>query len=347
MAAFIVVLAHARHLVFTKYSELEASSQGPLTAIFYVITKLGNEAVLVFFVLSGFLVGGKGIERLKQNRFDIKQYSIDRFTRIIVPLVPAICLTAAMDYYLFGVVNGLHVAGNLFSLQGVFVPQLEGNEALWTLSYEVWFYIILVGIGFLSLHRVLGVLVLLVCAAIFMELQPHYLICWMLGIAAYLWRPKKLSVYSMICSLILLLYGLIGRQMGRGTEFIEANMVQFYLPSQEISRVIFSCGVALIIQQLILINPNRKLVKLESLGTILATFSYTLYLTHFPVIRYFQYEKNVTGISIINVESIFQFVLVISATIITSLVMYLLFERNTDKVRKWMKTKILKQTIEK
>jgi peptidoglycan/LPS O-acetylase OafA/YrhL len=38
--------------------------------------------------------------------------------------------------------EAVEVAGNLMSLQGVFVQPLNTNYALWTLSYEVWFYIL-------------------------------------------------------------------------------------------------------------------------------------------------------------------------------------------------------------
>jgi peptidoglycan/LPS O-acetylase OafA/YrhL len=57
--------------------------------IFFAATRLGGEAVLLFFVLSGFLVGGRIIRRAKSRTFSLKDYSVDRCSRILLPLIPA------------------------------------------------------------------------------------------------------------------------------------------------------------------------------------------------------------------------------------------------------------------
>ena len=61
-AAMLVVVAHARHLLFVDYYLLVYKDPTFLHSIsnklFYFITGLGHEAVVLFFVLSGYLVGG-------------------------------------------------------------------------------------------------------------------------------------------------------------------------------------------------------------------------------------------------------------------------------------------------
>ena len=59
---------------------------------FYSLTRLGNEAVLIFFVMSGFLVGGKRDRGCNKVSFDIKGYAIDRTVRIMLPLISALLL---------------------------------------------------------------------------------------------------------------------------------------------------------------------------------------------------------------------------------------------------------------
>lgn len=79
VAAFLVVFNHSRNDFFLMYSDLPSNQQGPLSFIFYTLGKLGHESVIVFFVVSGFLVGGIGFERLRNRRFQYRVYAIDRF----------------------------------------------------------------------------------------------------------------------------------------------------------------------------------------------------------------------------------------------------------------------------
>ena len=140
-AAFLVLICHFRGAFFVEYTLLPAEQKNPLTFAFYSLTRLGNEAVLIFFVMSGFLVGGKAIERLQQGVFDIKGYAIDRTVRIMLPLISALLLFIPVS-----IIRGLDIdwwawLGNLFSLQGICTYSVI--EPLWSLSYEVWFYILM------------------------------------------------------------------------------------------------------------------------------------------------------------------------------------------------------------
>ncbi len=115
---------------------------------------MGLEAVVLFFVLSGFLVGGKVLERIVNGSFDLKAYTLDRVSRIYIPLIPALIFTAVVNCLICGrPFSVLSLVGNLFGLQGVWsqIPAFAGNDPLWTLSYECWFY-------------VLGGLVAIICA---------------------------------------------------------------------------------------------------------------------------------------------------------------------------------------
>lgn len=58
VAALLVVLGHFRADFFVNYDQLPASQHGGITQIIYVLTSLGHSSVLIFFVLSGYLVGG-------------------------------------------------------------------------------------------------------------------------------------------------------------------------------------------------------------------------------------------------------------------------------------------------
>src|SRR5215813_3058612 len=66
IAALTVFLTHVRGSFFVKWSDLDAASQGPLNYALFVLTRLGRESVIIFFVLSGYLVGGQALLALRR-----------------------------------------------------------------------------------------------------------------------------------------------------------------------------------------------------------------------------------------------------------------------------------------
>ena len=165
MAAWLVVAEHARSLVFVDYGELQ--SPGILAKGFYFLTGFGHEAVMVFFVISGYLVGGKVWSLYREGRFGWKRYLADRASRLYAVLFVALLLGAAMDWtgYLFFNKYGLYNQGyegaiavlgaapiermglrdflvNAFFLQTIAGPPFGSNGPLWSLAYEWWYYVL-------------------------------------------------------------------------------------------------------------------------------------------------------------------------------------------------------------
>lgn len=334
LAAAIVALGHSRELVFVKYAAL--SSHSIMTTIFFVITKMGNESVLIFFVLSGFLVGGKALQRIGDGTFKIQDYAIDRLTRIYIPLIPAIILTVVVEIILHSPVTFSQVACNIFALQDVACPYLENNGVLWTLSYEIWFYIAIAGVALAANKKITGWAILALVGVVFIRLFPIYLVCWLLGAAAFMRLPKKISYRVIFAAIILCAYGCLGRQVMNGSDSYSVEFLKNYVPSEDSARVIFSAGMALLIRHLILI---KSLPGLERIGTYLAAFSYSLYLTHFPVVMFFKYQAGVSYFIDINAHTLTVYMGVCASCLIVALVMYYLFERNTRYLRCAMKTK--------
>lgn len=85
-AAITVFLVHVRGASFVDFGALPASQRTFFTAVAFGVTRLGHEAVMIFFVLSGYLVGGQVIRRVIAGRFSIADYAIDRSTRIFTVL---------------------------------------------------------------------------------------------------------------------------------------------------------------------------------------------------------------------------------------------------------------------
>src|SRR3984893_19323634 len=96
-AALLVLLGHTRNAYF-HYTDVLAQP-GLFLKLFYFITSLPGEAVVIFFVLSGFLIGGSLADSLQRGSFDLVRYLIARFVRIYIVYVPALILTEAIFWF--------------------------------------------------------------------------------------------------------------------------------------------------------------------------------------------------------------------------------------------------------
>jgi peptidoglycan/LPS O-acetylase OafA/YrhL len=88
IAALLVCLGHWRRVLFVPFRDV--ISHRALMTVAYLITGAGDQAVIVFFVLSGFLVGGTILRALDQQRWSWKQYLTHRLVRLWLVLLPAL-----------------------------------------------------------------------------------------------------------------------------------------------------------------------------------------------------------------------------------------------------------------
>jgi peptidoglycan/LPS O-acetylase OafA/YrhL len=112
------------------------------------IFRFGQEAVIVFFLLSGFVIFANERERA----LNPTGYYLRRLRRIYPILIAAMAVSVVVAFdngELLSRFSWASFAGTLLSLQdisalkpGVIVNPFLGNDPLWSLSYEVAFYII-------------------------------------------------------------------------------------------------------------------------------------------------------------------------------------------------------------
>jgi peptidoglycan/LPS O-acetylase OafA/YrhL len=119
-----------------------------LSGFVNIAFRFGQEAVLVFFLLSGFVIFSS-----ESNRISPKScYFWRRADRLIPPFIAALLVSTIVS-----LLNGnflekfsvVELIGTILSLQdistlkpGVFVDPYMGNDPLWSLSYEIFFYAI-------------------------------------------------------------------------------------------------------------------------------------------------------------------------------------------------------------
>lgn len=333
IAAVLVVAVHVRSDFFMTYSELPAESKNIITQLFYFINSFGFDAVVVFFVLSGFLVGGKNLARLQHDSgISIKQYAINRFFRIGVPLVSSLILIIIVDLLVGKKSNWIGLLGNLVALQGILV-QDEGG-VFWTLSYEVWFYILIGGLLLVlknSSRKVLGFILLAVSLAAFMALINYFLYILAFGILAYYLKDFRINRSFLL--LIVFLAGVITILSHLAAPSKARDVSIYSWINRDMLVVLYGLIISILMSQVVYMKPKIKILsKIEHSGTFLASFSYTLYLTHYQVIRLMHY-MNFEIFNKVSFYTVLMFSLQILICIIFAYLFYLLTEKQTNKIK--------------
>ena len=233
VAAILVLIGHLRAFYFPQYDEL--ANPTLFTKLLYFITGFGYEAVIVFFVLSGFFITKSISGMIGRGAWSWKLYLVHRVARLWTVLIPALLITLCFDMTALATSNGGYYAGdyaaayargpvpdtgtdlslavffqNVFFLQTVTAPIYGSNFPLWSLAYEFWYYVLfpLAFIPFATnqsaFHKV-GSLVLFV---VICALLPEDMIIlggvWLLGSATFFLHRAQIG-RSLLSKPIMLL----------------------------------------------------------------------------------------------------------------------------------------------
>lgn len=172
-AALLVLVGHVRGFVFLDYGQLPGNRL--LAAPLYFAGGLAHQAVVLFFALSGFLVGGRALREIRHGSWNLPDYAVHRLARLWTALIPALIATALLDWigrdllhltgyageYIGMLSSGPEhgapatssiaaLFGNILFLQGITVPVFGTDSPLWSLANEFWYYF-LVPFGWLAL----------------------------------------------------------------------------------------------------------------------------------------------------------------------------------------------------
>ena len=343
LSAFLVVLCHARPDHWVSWAQLNTGGHGLVAQLFFLLIRPGRQAVVIFFVLSGYLVGGRLIQRVAAGSFSLRSYVLDRTTRIFIPFFPSLILTA-------GCVSLVHrgfpsdflgqLGCNIGQLQGIVCAPLEGNPSLWSLNYEVWFYVVagLLAAFFTSVaddkKRIVFICLqssfLLVGFWALSLLEGVYFFSWMIGAIAAIRPVTIFNIKSVSARFIGLFLGIGLSQFG-GLEVDGARGGLLYI----FGTLIVSVFTAALLPWIVSVKEGPKAGgALLGIGPYLAAFSYTLYLTHYPLLYWMRtWHQPYTSFSFLSL-SVFGLKIVIC--LLVAWLMYLPFERNTSGVRIWL-----------
>jgi peptidoglycan/LPS O-acetylase OafA/YrhL len=341
-AALEVLLYHVRTSYFAAFGDLVPADQTLVVRVWFALTRFGPEAVVLFFVLSGFLVGGRSIERLIAGQFRIGDYLVDRVTRIYVPYVPALVLTAVAGMMIGKPMTLADWTCGLLSLQGVLHPVPEANQATWSLAYEMWFYLIIASVaaafvGKSTTSRVVGIAGLGFAALVFCVLSVPSLCCWLAGAVAFLVRKQNATLLAPILGTLLIIAGLVASQRMMEHQTLPLGVFAPLVPSRFVAMMILGFGCAAWLPRIACLPCTMS--KVEHLGAALAGFSYSLYLVHSPLILWM--ESASTRVREINPHTLGTSLGLIAICMAAAYLSYLLFERHTPVVRRWCKAQLL------
>lgn len=347
LAAVQVLAAHLRAQLFPGLSTLSDPSHWYQALAFF--TGFAHQAVVVFFLLSGWLVGGSLLNRMREPGVML-HYAIDRLTRLWIVLIPCFVITLMVGLYI-GTADVSHLSfspadeysiaafvGNLFGLQDMLVPRYGGNFALWSLANETWYYVLfpLLVLPHLDKRPVarMAALGALVVIAHFLSFRiVLYSVIWLLGVVASRVRVEAGRGVRAGIVLALAALSVYFRMAGSNDILTEKSFVQ-----DGVFSIVF---LVFLSSQQFPADQTRMATRLAArLGNLLAPFSFTLYVIHVPLLvllRHLYAPVRTAHLSPGHVADLFVYGAFFTLILVAAYALYWPFEAQTPKVRKLLK----------
>ena len=325
-AALVVLLWHAKDMWFPE-KIFPADQPGDPS----------HTAVVVFFVLSGFVIAFTTDTRQPT----LPEYMQARLARLCSMCVPALLLTAVAEFavranadpeLMAAYVRGAF--GPRYLITGAFMNEAwtmsaapPSNAALWSLSFEFWYYVIFglwfcTGRGWKSWLLATGAC--LVAGPKIVLMMP----VWLMGCAAYwLPRPQTSRRWAWIGVLLALLAAVWAIEVIRPWPFY-IGAAPFYFANQFATDWVAAIFVA---AGLWLVPPSqlRSALALPSalVGRVRAAadLTFPIYVLHFPLLVLW---RVVVGTRVGNSA---QYALAVSAVLLFSCALGVLLERQRSR----------------
>ena len=308
VAAFAVMFGHLRIFFFVDFQHLQSKSL-PLQGL-YFFAGFGHQAVMVFFVLSGFLISSTVIRSHALGKWSWRDYAINRATRLYVVLVPGLLLGFFWDRlgsWLFtakGIythplsdlgtavpLNNLtlgNLLGNLLFLQTILCDTFGSNGPLWSLSNEFWYYVLFpaaLAAGLAWARRLFRVAIPFTCLAVFTSIFMGRSILigfliWLAG-CGLVFLYSRVRVRSRFAALGMLCFF----SVLSGVTLAVARILQRdpVLSDLEVGFT-FALLLFALLQFAVRGNPSP----FSAAAHRFAGFSYSLYVLHFPFLLFFR-----------------------------------------------------------
>ena len=361
-AAWAVMWGHLRGLFFIDFPDV-ARWNVWLGAI-YFFTGFGHQAVMVFFVLSGFFISSAIFKRRATESWSWGDYAVDRCSRLYVVLVPGLLFGLLWDeigdhrfawtgLYTHPLLNlGYGVAqagltakdflGNVFFLQTIVCRTFGSNAPLWSLANEFWYYALFplalaagLACAKRSWGRAVGFTILAIAVAIFVG--PGILGAfpvWLAGCAlafAYLrfgFKARGWLIGYLLLTLVVLGMCLTGARIGSPRRFGGDLYV--------------GTAFALFLFGVLQLDFRGRHERYSRFTHSCAGFSYSLYVLHFPLLLLLRAWLAPVARWQPDATHLFHGVVVGAGVLAFAWLVSLVTESKTHVVRKWMRRQVLR-----
>ena len=291
-------------LVFIGHANYERFTDGALKSI----SGFGHDAVVVFFVLSGYVIAF--VTDTKEK--NIKQYAVSRLARLYSVVLPCLILTIILDY------TGSYLDKTLYDgywfecdkpvfrffsstlfLNEIWFAHIRPftNGPFWSLSYEFWYYVLFAAIYYLksSTKTIVIILVTLITGPKILILFP----IWLLGAYTYQINknnkqniPLGLFVFTGSLMLFYIFRKLDGPLITNSitNEFFAGIDLNYYLRNSQnfLKDYLIGLMVAMNFIGFSLISEKTQsfLTRIEKPVKYLSNITFTLYLLHYPMLHF-------------------------------------------------------------
>lgn len=316
--AALYVVAH--HTLQTAIASVHPGLAVPL--------RFGQEAVIVFFLLSGFVIHYS----TRRRGFELSSYLVARLRRIY----PVFLIALAISYGCASIAAGqwlrpdwLQLGGNLLMLQdrarvGTITTPFAGNSPLWSLSYEMFFYAAYAGLCLWIPERrrqafVLATGLLALIAIIFFPHQflrfAAYMIIWWAGVELceyivfngpfrrFAITLGVLAASTLLWAVVLLVRGAADPADGEGV--LGAH------PILEMRHF----GAGLVFAVLLAVWGKASWIGFHKIFGVFAAFapvSYAIYVLHWPLMLTLNPSQELLGSKLLWVAASFLLLLAVS-----------------------------------
>jgi peptidoglycan/LPS O-acetylase OafA/YrhL len=300
IAAVIVFIAH-----FNKIYNLPITGEHGFYHLFPGI--LASYAVMIFFILSGFVITASIMRNIeKNNRFSSSLFLKKRLLRIYPPFIFSLILSlfvywvinefnllGSISYRLAGdlyiarekiSIDGVTYLKNIFMLHG-FYPNwgsISNNGPLWSVAYEWWIYIMVMFLATWLTNKSILKGALPLAAIVFFLLYTEntkfvfFISIWCIGAFSALMYFNGIKLQrSQIITLLIALLVCLAYTMYENWKIIT--------PYNGIYEYVFQFFAMIFLTLLMIFKPIIKVFNLR-IFIRAAKFSYTLYVIHFPLL---------------------------------------------------------------
>ncbi len=371
-AALFVLFEHLSKFHLIASNQIQSKSF--IASLFYLFRNSGGDAVLVFFVLSGFLVGGSVVETVSKNEWSWIHYAINRLSRLWTVLIPALFFTFFWDS-LGKFFNGSGYTGaffkdlgsgptplslgnlkassffeNIIFLQTISCPPYGSNGPLWSLANEFWYYllfpllILVIQVNEKTKNKILYSIIFLLLIFILPKRMLLLGSVWLFGFVAYWCSKSKIAgrvvtsfTFFIFSAILFILVFFLTSDLFNYPFYLEKILKYGSLPSDGLIGLTFAGTIPF------LATHDLEFKIYKNISKWLSNISYSLYLFHFPYLAFFYFCFVLPPALQPSVLNLFYFCLMYLGAIVYSALMWYLFERHTNKIKKYAEKILLRR----